>query len=154
VDADCEGRGDKVADLVGCSHGQNPPPRAWLEQRGLRYVLAVPCSQPVAIAAATSRADELAASVPASAWRRHSCGDGTKGPRVYDWAWLGIDHRHTVLVRRSVADRERAYFLCFSPRPVALAQLVRVAGARWAIEECFQAAKNECGPGPLPGPPV
>ncbi|MEW1569399.1 hypothetical protein AB0454_41455 [Streptomyces sp. NPDC093509] len=24
-------------------------------------------------------------------------------------------------------------------------QLVRVAGRRWAIDECFQAAKNECG---------
>ncbi|MDQ0957318.1 SRSO17 transposase [Streptomyces sp. B4I13] len=24
-------------------------------------------------------------------------------------------------------------------------ELVRVAGTRWAIEECFQAAKNECG---------
>ena len=24
-------------------------------------------------------------------------------------------------------------------------ELVRVAGSRWAIEECFQAAKNECG---------
>lgn len=22
---------------------------------------------------------------------------------------------------------------------------MRVAGSRWAIEECFQAAKNECG---------
>jgi SRSO17 transposase len=24
-------------------------------------------------------------------------------------------------------------------------ELVRIAGTRWAIEECFQAAKNECG---------
>jgi SRSO17 transposase len=26
-----------------------------------------------------------------------------------------------------------------------VADLVCTAGARWAIEECFQAAKNECG---------
>jgi SRSO17 transposase len=26
-----------------------------------------------------------------------------------------------------------------------VADLVRVAGMRWQIEECFQAAKNECG---------
>jgi hypothetical protein len=26
-----------------------------------------------------------------------------------------------------------------------VADLVRVAGVRWQIEECFQAAKNECG---------
>ncbi|SCE55199.1 hypothetical protein GA0115245_15004, partial [Streptomyces sp. di188] len=35
--------------------------------------------------------------------------------------------------------------LSYAPLDVGVDELVRVAGARWAIEECFQAAKNECG---------
>lgn len=38
------------------------------------------------------------------------------------------------------------YFsLCWSPQPVPLSELVRVAGTRWFIEECFQAAKGQVG---------
>jgi len=53
-------------------------------------------------------------------------------------------------VRRSLAPGEKgelelAYFLCYAPRGATLAELVAVAGARWAVEECFQAAKNETG---------
>src|SRR6202034_1519570 len=40
---------------------------------------------------------------------------------------------------------ELAFYLCHTPRPVPLSRLVTVAGARWAVEECFQAAKNETG---------
>ena len=53
--------------------------------------------------------------------------------------------RHFLLIRRSLADGERAYYLTHAPRGTALAEIVRAAGARWAIEECFQAAKNEAG---------
>ena len=31
------------------------------------------------------------------------------------------------------------------PAATPLRELIRVAGARWAIEECFQTAKNEAG---------
>ena len=34
----------------------------------------------------TSRADVLAAHAPAGAWKRRSCGNGAKGPRMFDWA--------------------------------------------------------------------
>jgi hypothetical protein len=91
---------------------------------------------------------------PAEAWERISCGDGAKRPRVYDWAAAklptieGADpaHHRWVLARRSLARPEEvAYYLAFAPADTTVAQLVRVAGARWAIEECFQAAKNQCG---------
>lgn len=42
-----------------------------------------------------------------------------------------------------MASGELAYYRCWSPVGVTLADLVRVAGARWAVEESFQAAKNE-----------
>jgi SRSO17 transposase len=51
-----------------------------------------------------------------------------------------------VLARRSLARPEEiAYYLAFAPTETNVSELVRVAGSRWAIEECFQAAKNECG---------
>ncbi|HEY5834430.1 MAG TPA: transposase [Streptomyces sp.] len=86
-----------------------------------------------------------------------SCGDGAKGPRIYDWAAAklpAIDdfdgdrptHDRWVLARRSVArPHEIAYYLAYAPAGTTVAELVRIAGTRWAIEEAFQAAKNECG---------
>jgi SRSO17 transposase len=130
-------------------YGQNPHLRDWLEQQQLSYVMGVPCSEPVTVPARTARADELAALVPAGAWARLSCGDGSKGPRLYDWALIDAGDRQ-LLVRRSLkpdpeGSLELAFFLCWSPRPVTLAELAAVAGARWAVEDCFAEAKNETG---------
>ena len=132
-------------------YGQNPALRAWLDEQHISYVVAVPCSEPVTTAAGTRRADELAALVPAAAWQRLSCGDGSKGPRVYDWALIGTaSGDHELLVRRPLTpnakgERELAFFICHAPRGASLAELVAVAGARWAVEDCFAEAKNETG---------
>jgi SRSO17 transposase len=132
-------------------YGGNPKLRQWLEEQEIPYVMAVACSEMIATAAGAMRAVELAALVPAEAWQRLSCADGSKGPRLYDWAFIGTasSARH-LLVRRSLAPGERgglelAYFRCWSPRPVTLPELVAVAGARWGIEDCFAEAKNEAG---------
>jgi SRSO17 transposase len=132
-------------------YGGNPGLRRRLEERRLPYVMAVACSETVGVPAGSFRADELAAMVPAGAWERISCADGSKGPRLYDWALIETaDPGHRLLVRRSLArnakgELELAFFRCWSPRPVALAELVAVAGARWGIEDCFAEAKNETG---------
>lgn len=101
--------------------------------------------------AGAKRADELAALVPEGAWQRISCADGSKGPRLYDWALIGTDRedRH-LMVRRSLQPGEKgglelAYYRCYSPEPAALAEFAAVAGARWGIEDCFAEAKNEAG---------
>ena len=50
----------------------------------------------------------------------------------------------SLLIRQHASrPSELAFYLCHTPRPVPLTRLVRVAGTRWAVEECFQAAKNE-----------
>src|SRR5207245_8676407 len=122
-----------------------------LEEQGIGYVMAVACSEVIAVPAGRFRADELAALVPPSGWQRLSCADGSKGPRLYDWALIGTAAPgHQLLVRRSLAPGEKgelelAFFRCWSPRPVTLAELVAVAGARWAVEDCFAEAKNETG---------
>jgi SRSO17 transposase len=132
-------------------YGGNPGLRSWLEEQGIGYVMAVACSELVTVPAGSFRAGELAGLVPRPGWQRRSCADGSKGPREYDWALIGTAAPgHQLLVRRSLhpggkGDRELAYFLCWSPRPASLAELVAVAGARWAVEDCFAEAKNETG---------
>ncbi|UNM11843.1 IS701 family transposase [Streptomyces formicae] len=131
------------------AYGQDPQLRAALEARGTGYVMAVACSTRVRINSGRTpvRADTVADRLPATAWQRHSAGPGAKGPRYYDWAWVHIgtgEHRH-LLVRRNRTSGELAFYLCWSPTTVTLAELVRVAGVRWSVEECFQAAKSQVG---------
>jgi len=128
------------------AYGNNPGLRGWLEDHQLSYLMAVSCSFAVATHAGHHRADALVADLPKQAWQRLSAGDGAKGPRLYDWALIDTVDSHQVLLRRSIADPgEVAYYICWAPHQVPLRELVRIAGARWAIEECFQAAKNEVG---------
>jgi SRSO17 transposase len=130
--------------------------RVWLEERGMAHVLAVKCSEPLWAATARGpaqvKAEDLVAAVPADAWVRLSAGDGAKGPRLYDWTRVAIrpladpNRGYWVLARRRVADpTDLAYYVCFGPATATLADLVRVAGTRWAIEEGIEAAKGEVG---------
>jgi SRSO17 transposase len=133
------------------AYGQNPGLRDWLEEQRISYVMAVPVSEPCATSAGKIRADALAARVPAGGWQVLSCGDGSKGPRLYEWALIGLDGPgHQLLVRRALTpnakgELELAFFLCSAPAGTTLAELAAVAGARWAIEDCFAEAKNETG---------
>jgi SRSO17 transposase len=98
------------------------------------------------------RVKALVAEAPPGAWQRLSAGDGSKGPRWYDWACVPINgpepevFRRWLLVRRSVSDPgDLAYYLCGGLSDTPVAELARAAGRRWAIEECFEAAKGDCG---------
>lgn len=131
------------------AYGQDPQLRNALEARGTGYVMAVACSTRVRINhdRTTIRADTVAGRLPATAWQRHSAGNGAKGPRYYDWAWIdiGTGSRRHLLIRCNRTTGELAFYLCWSPTTVTLAELVRVAGVRWSVEECFQAAKGQVG---------
>ena len=133
------------------AYGGNPKLRTWLQEQGIPYVMAVSCGATIPAAAGRKRADALAALVPERGWQRLSCADGSKGPRLYDWALIGTKSpQHHLLVRRSLQPDEKgvhelAFFRCWSPRPVTLAELAAVAGARWGVEDCFAEAKNEAG---------
>jgi SRSO17 transposase len=130
-------------------YGADPRLRGDLEERGTGYVLAVACRHTVTTGAGTVRADVLARRLPRSAWQRLSAGQGAKGCRYYDWAWISTDpgqpgHRW-LLIRRNRTTKELAYYRCYAPRPVSLAALVKVAGLRWTVEENFQAGKGLAG---------
>lgn len=130
-------------------YGADPGLRADLERRQTGYVLAVAASHPVATAAGPRQARTIAARLPGRAWQRYSAGEGAKGHRYYDWAWVSIDpgrpgHRW-LLIRRNRRTRDLAFYRCYSPRHVPLAALVKVAGIRWSTEENFQAGKGLAG---------
>ncbi|KAG0163042.1 hypothetical protein DFQ30_000820 [Apophysomyces sp. BC1015] len=132
--------------------------RLWLESRQQPFVMAVAKNEPLWWQGPTYvRADRIAQSLPARAWRRLSASAGAKGERRYDWALTELwrlqlspeDRRfgHYLLVRRSLDEKqEHAYYIVYAPRSKVSKQvLVHVAGRRWEIETGFEAAKGECG---------
>jgi SRSO17 transposase len=131
-------------------YGQDPQLRAELGRRGLGYVLAVAKSHPVTTAVGPRPAIELTRRLPARAWQRLSAGPGAKGPRWYDWAFTEVTDPavtgggglHWLLIRRRISDGEYAFYRAHAPGPVPLAQLVKVAGSRWKIEDGFAAGKE------------
>lgn len=105
-------------------------------------------------------AEDIAHGLKPSAWRRLSAGDGTKGPRLYDWAYLELadleaaefgdtndDSLWTrgLLIRRNLDDGEMAYFSTWCPAGTGLGTLVGIEGRLWAVEEGFEVAKTELG---------
>jgi SRSO17 transposase len=134
------------------AYGQVKSLRAWLEERDVAHVMATRCNDNVITTdGGDARVDELVAALPARAWRRLSAGAGAHGPRLYDWArlpiriWWRAGRGHWLLARRSISDGEIAYYVCYGPRRSTLVDLAVIAGSRWAVEECFQQAKNEAG---------
>ncbi|SCL39275.1 SRSO17 transposase [Micromonospora pallida] len=138
------------------AYGNSSVFRNRLRGQRLGYVLAVSRSHLVPLdgGKVKARADRIAAELPASAWQRRSAGTGSKGPRYYDWAWLDQvttdadpddGGRHSLLIRRNTSTGELAFYRCWTRHPATLAQLVRVAGIRWTVEEAFQAAKSQVG---------
>jgi len=131
-------------------YGRDTTLRVFCEDRGVGYVLGVPCSFPVTLTSRRKvRADQALKLVPARAWNRASCGQGSKGDRIYAWAWIATaSPRHHLLVRRNLTDpTDQAYFYCYVPqgRRVTLGTLVKIAGMRWPVEEDFQVGKDQFG---------
>jgi SRSO17 transposase len=148
------GAGVRAAWVTGDEvYGADGKLRQALERRRQPYVLAVRSDQAVCVGFRQVRAKALIAQTPAGAWQRLSAGDGSKGPRWYDWVCVPINgpdpgFPRWLLARRSASDPEElAYYLCAGRPGTPLAESVRGAGARWAIEECIEAAKGEVGLG-------
>jgi SRSO17 transposase len=131
-----------------CVYGGDSALRRFLERRQVGYVLAVTSAQHLGLVPVLDWVED----VPADGWHRLSAGAGAKGPRLYDWAFLPFrgavpeDWGKGLLIRRSLGEKhELAFYLTSAPPGTRLADLVRVAGTRWTIEECFEAAKGEVG---------
>ena len=104
-------------------------------------------------------AEQIAKALAPAAWKRLSAGDGTKGPRLYDWAYLELADLEAaeynddltglwtrgLLIRRTISDQDLAFFSTWCPAGTPMETLVRVEGRRWAIEDAFETAKTELG---------
>jgi SRSO17 transposase len=126
--------------------------RRWLEGQGRPYVLAVPSTHGLWTAGQQVEAQALVAGLPDAAWARLSAGEGSQGPRWYDWALLALPYdappgmAHWLLARRGIGDpTEHAYYRVCGPAETPLAALVQVAGRRWCIETAFEEAKGLVG---------
>ena len=138
-----------VADAV---YGADYKLRSTLEEAGQPYVLAVTGQQCVWMGFGQRRVKAVKTQVPADAWSEISVAAGTKGPRVFDWAALTINHprgpawQRFLLLRRSRSKAgEITAYLVFGPADTSLEEMARVAGRRWAIEESFAQSKSEVG---------
>jgi SRSO17 transposase len=104
-------------------------------------------------------AEQIAKALASDSWMRLSAGDGTKGARVYDWSYVELADLRAeeynedltglwtrgLLIRRTIADGDLAYFSTWCPAGTPIDTLVRVEGQRWAIEDAFETAKTELG---------
>jgi SRSO17 transposase len=141
-----------VADTV---YGSNLDLRTWLEEHQYPYVLAVACDEPVGIRTPDGQRRRVEARevealcLQEQEWQRLSMSEGTKGPRLFDWARVPILHRwqddgcYWLLMRRSLSDpQEQRYSLVFALPEISLSEMVQASGARWHIEEDFANAKD------------
>jgi len=136
-------------------YGADPQLRAAVRAAGLGYVLQVSANRRMPTGAGPIRVDELARMLPEDSWQTRSAGAGSKGERLYSWAWIDLHPeqpedsqdggRHHLLIRRNDTTGELAYHRCYTPHSTSLSELVRVAGQRWRIEESFQAGKGLTG---------
>ncbi len=134
-----------------------------LRRAGKGYVLGVSSNHRfnswVGKPAFAGNAAGIARDLDPAAWQRLSAGDGTKGPRMHDWAYLELadldlaeynEERsglwtRGLLIRRNITDGELAFFATWCPGGTGIETLVHVEGRRWAIEDSFETAKNELG---------
>jgi SRSO17 transposase len=142
-------------------YGGNGPLRAWLEEQRQPYALAIAANDGVNLPTGEGASmhvlpKEIAAyALDPHEWRRLSAGDGTKGARLYDWAFVPLveptaaGFEQALLIRRPLDapddPKKLAYYLTFAPVGTLMETLVAVAGRRWAIAESLEAAKGEVG---------
>jgi SRSO17 transposase len=127
--------------------GQNPGLREFLEKEKIAYVMAIPKNTRITDSAGHGKIiEEIPPELREHDWQRRACGIGTKGFRVYDWAPAPSGNPDIqYMIRRNIDTGELAYYRCHNPRHEPFGEMVRVAGSRWPVEECFAASKSEAG---------
>lgn len=128
----------------------------WLEEQYQQpYLLTVASTHSVFISYQEHRVKALAQALPDEQWQRLSCGNGTKGERIYDWARITVNcsNKHGmkrwILLRRNIEKPDDplsiTYYQGYAPADTTIEDMVFVAGQRWRIEECFAIAKDTLG---------
>src|SRR5258706_303852 len=141
-------------------YGGSGPLRAGLEEQRQPYVLASAKNDGVDVPyGKTARhvsAQEIAQyALAPHDWQRLSAGDGSKGPRLYDWALVRLaapsaaGFEQALWTRRPLDPphdpKKLADYLTCAPVGTLFETLIAVAGRRWTSEESIEAAKGEVG---------
>jgi SRSO17 transposase len=133
-------------------YGDDRRLRMWLEAQPQAYVLAVSGKEYVWLDWHQRQVKTVLTALSENGWSRLSAGDGSKGPRYYDWRRVPLAEPlepgwcRWLLVRRRMSEpKELQAYVVFAPQDTTLAEVVRVAGTRWTIERGFEAAKSEVG---------
>jgi SRSO17 transposase len=85
-------------------------------------------------------------------WQTHKISEGEKGPMVAAFARLRVyvsaertaQSERWLLLRNDACGKIK-YSLSNAPQETSMCELVRVSGARWPIERCFEEDKSELG---------
>jgi SRSO17 transposase len=144
--------------VAECVYGDSRPLGMFLEEREQPYVLALSGKAHVwagfyqhrlATVLESLRQGEL---LPEEGFRRISAGEGSKGPRLYDWTRLPLNpslqdgFERWLVVRRSIEDPEElSAYTVFAPEGATLEALAKAAGSRWRVQIGFEEAKGEVG---------
>jgi len=148
-----------------CAYGDYRGIRLWLEKNEKCYVLCISAKETVWKEFQKVTVGSVLKSLPSEGWFEASCGDGSKGARVYDWLIVEIDSdwrpaffgeasdgwKRAMLVRRSKSDTpeqsssDMQAYICYAPIDTPDSKFVEVAGTRWTVETCFKESKGEVG---------
>jgi len=131
-----------------CAYGDNREIRKWLEENEKCYVLNISRKEYID----NEPIEAILSKLPSDGWFEASCGNGSKGERIYDWQILetyGVapeGFKRVILVRRSKSNpEEMKAYLAYAPKDTPGIKLVEVAGIRWTVEMCFKESKGEVG---------
>jgi SRSO17 transposase len=135
-----------------CVYGDYRTIRLWLEEQQKSYVLCVSGKEYVQIGWERVSVSSVLNGLDDEGWFEASCGDGSKGARIYDWKVIELgfapmkDWKRRLLVRRSKTDpTELRAYACYAPEGTPIEKLIRIAGIRWTVEQCFAESKSEVG---------
>jgi SRSO17 transposase len=130
--------------------------RRSIRERGTGYVMAVRSNYRVTLPSGRHlTVKEASLLAKPGMWQRMRTGSATKGAKDYHWAMIGVTADDTpdgqapghavLLLRRHRYTGTVSSYLCWTPGPVPLAKLIKVAVTRWRVEEDHQLSKQVAG---------
>lgn len=135
-----------------CVYGDYRAIRLWLEEQRKCYVLCVSGKEYIQLGWQRISVSTVLKGLNADNWFEASCGDGSKGTRIYDWQTIEIGfepldgwNRYLLVRRSKTAPEDLRVYVCFAPSNTPIEKLVQVAGVRWTVERCFAESKSEVG---------
>jgi SRSO17 transposase len=138
--------------VADSAYGRSHAFRRWLEEQGRAYALMVPNTHAVRYEGRRQTVAKLVERLPDDVWKTVTIGAGTTSADQQVWACLSLSEacapgrRRWLLIRRGGDDGDDLrFFLAYGPEGTSEAELLRVCGVRWQIEECFAQAKGEVG---------